>query len=113
MSDRVLTDNVFTTPLAHDALAPDEVEEGSPTAGVFEWGAVGAAEVGIWEMTNGVARDTESEEIFVVLSGAGTVTFRDGGTVALAPGVAVRLHAGEETVWNITETLRKIFVTIG
>ena len=35
---------------------------------------------------------------------------RDGTTVALRPGVAVRLRAGERTTWTVAERLRKVYV---
>ena len=71
---------------------------------------VGGAEVGLWEMTEGTARDTEVDEVFVIVSGRGHVTFEDGERIDLAPGVAVRLTAGERTVWTVTERVRKIWV---
>ena len=73
---------------------------------------LGAAEVGTWEMAPGVDHDTEVDEVFVVLAGRGTVEFEDGEVVTLAPGVAVRLTAGERTTWTVTETLRKVYVAL-
>jgi uncharacterized cupin superfamily protein len=61
-------------------------------------------------MSAGTARDTEVDEVFVVVSGAGHVTFEDGERIDLAPGVAVRLTAGERTVWTVIERVRKIWV---
>ncbi|KQX62865.1 cupin domain-containing protein [Angustibacter sp. Root456] len=66
--------------------------------------------VGLWEAGPGVDTDIEVDELFVVLSGAGTVTFDDGSSVQLRPGALVRLHAGERTRWEITERLRKLYV---
>lgn len=73
---------------------------------------LGAAEVGTWEMAPGTDHDTEVDEVFVVLAGRGTVTFEDGDVIDLAPGVAVRLTAGERTTWVVTETLRKVYVAV-
>ncbi|GAA4373104.1 cupin domain-containing protein [Nocardioides caricicola] len=73
---------------------------------------LGAAEVGTWEMAPGTDHDTEVDEVFVVLAGRGTVTFEDGEVIDLAPGVAVRLRAGERTTWVVTETLRKVYVAL-
>lgn len=73
---------------------------------------LGGAEVGLWEMAPGVDRDTEVDEVFVVLSGRGTVAFEDGEVVDLRPGVAVRLRAGERTTWTVTETVRKVYVAV-
>ena len=71
---------------------------------------LGDAEVGLWEMAPGTDHDTEVDEVFVVLAGRGTVAFGDGEIIELAPGVAVRLRAGERTTWTVTETLRKVYV---
>ena len=71
---------------------------------------VGGVGVGLWEMTEGTARDTEVDEVFVVVSGRGRVSFADGERIELMPGVAVRLRAGERTEWAVTEPLRKVWV---
>jgi len=93
MSDRLLTADVHTA-----ELAPLDT--------------LGDAEVGLWGMDPGVDHDTEADEVFVVLAGRGTVGFEDGEVLTLAPGVAVRLRAGERTTWTVTETLRKVYVAI-
>jgi len=107
---RLLSPDVTTAMLEHEPLPPEEVVDGSPTAAVLTFDTVGGAEVGLWEMTEGTARDTEVDEVFVVVSGAGHVTFEDGERIDLAPGVAVRLTAGERTVWTVIERVRKIWV---
>ena len=71
---------------------------------------VGVTEVGLWGMEPGTDRDTEVDEVFVVLAGRGTVAFEDGEVIELGPGAAVRLRAGERTLWTVTETLRKWYV---
>ena len=91
-------------------LDPATVLHGAPEAGSRALAAVAGVEVGVWEMTPGTATDTEADEVFVVLSGSGTVTFQDGERVDLAPGTVVRLRAGEQTTWVVHETLRKIYV---
>jgi uncharacterized cupin superfamily protein len=93
MSTRLLTTDVLTAELA-------------PLA------ALGDTEVGLWGMAPGVDHDTEVDEVFVVLAGRGTVAFEDGEVLTLAPGVAVRLRAGERTTWTVTETLRKVYVVL-
>ncbi|MGL5826604.1 MAG: cupin domain-containing protein [Nocardioides sp.] len=113
MNERLLVANVFDAPLEPDPLADEQIVEGTPAVGVREFGNVGGAEAGIWEIAEGVARDIEADEIFVVLSGSGRVDFADGSTLELGPGAAVRLQAGEQTVWTITERLRKIYLAVG
>ena len=108
---RLLCPDVATAALDHEALPPGEVVAGSPTTAERTLGVLGAHEVGLWEMTEGTARDTEVDEVFVVVEGRGHVTFEDGERVDLAPGVAVRLTAGERTVWTVTERVRKVWLT--
>ncbi|MBI2244596.1 MAG: cupin domain-containing protein [Nocardioides sp.] len=71
---------------------------------------LGDTEVGAWESAPGTDEDTGVDEVFVVFAGRGTVTFAGGEVVELAPGVTVRLRAGERTAWVLTETLRKVYV---
>lgn len=101
-----------TLPLAHAALPADEVLEGSPTTAVHALATVGGVEVGIWEMTPGTASDTETDEVFVVLSGRATIAFDDPSLLDLevGPGSVVRLGEGQRTVWTVTETLRKVYI---
>lgn len=96
----------------HEPVTPDQVAGGQPRTGVGQLGKFGDLEVGIWEMTPGVMTDVEADEVFVVLSGSATVEFADGSpTLHLAPGDVVRLAEGAETVWTVTETLRKVYLT--
>lgn len=95
----------------HEPVAPDQVVEGHPHTGTGTLGQFGGLEVGVWEMTPGVMRDVEADEVFVVLSGAATVEFADGTpSLVLGPGDVVRLAEGAETVWTVTETLRKVYL---
>ena len=52
----------------------------------------------------------EEDEIFVVLAGAGSLTFQDGSSLELRPGAVVRLVKGDRTSWTITQRLRKLYV---
>ena len=88
-----------------------ESTNGSARAGTLALTEFGGLEVGIWEMTTGVMTDVEADEVFVVLSGSATVEFVDGSApLALGPGDVVRLAAGTETVWTVSETLRKVYI---
>lgn len=107
---RVLTADALTAALQVDALDPSDVVAGSPTISSAELGSLGGLEIGLWEITDGTVTDTEADEVFVVLTGRGTVTFEDDSVVPLGPGSVVRLRAGERTTWTITETLRKIYL---
>jgi uncharacterized cupin superfamily protein len=109
-ADRILTADILTLELETDGPAPEDVVSGSPRTSSRVLGQVGETEVGVWQLTEGAVTDTEADEIFIVLAGEGTVAFPDGSEVELRPGVAVRLHAGDRTVWTIRETLRKIYI---
>lgn len=105
-----------TLPLDHEPLPADQVVAGSPTTGVAVLIEGPDTEIGVWEMTPGTATDVEADEVFIVLTGRGTVRFDavpEGARPApidLAPGAVVRLTAGMHTTWTITETLRKVYV---
>ncbi|WP_300681562.1 cupin domain-containing protein [Nocardioides sp.] len=103
--------NALTVDLNDLPLEPGSVVSGTPRAGLVTSGALGEVEVGVWELTEGTVTDTEADELFVVLSGTGTVTFADGESIDLAPGVLVRLHEGEQTTWTITSPLRKVWIS--
>jgi uncharacterized protein len=100
---RILSADARTHPLRPD-------RPGTALAELAALPGLGGVEVGLWEMAPGQDRDTEADEVFVVLAGAGSVAFEDGASVTLGPGVVVRLRAGERTVWTVTETLRKLYV---
>lgn len=96
------------------SLTPVEkaaVLDGAPSAGSRPLAAVSGAEIGVWEMTPGVATDVEVDEVFVVLSGSATVQFDDGSTIDIEPGSTVRLRAGDRTTWTVRATLRKVYIT--
>jgi len=67
-------------------------------------------ELGLWEAGPGEDVDEEVDEVFLVLSGTGEVSFDDGSRVSLRPGVVARLRAGDRTTWRVTERLRKLYV---
>lgn len=108
-STRLLSGDVRTAQGQRTRLAVDDVLGGRPETMTMPLGELGGAEFGIWEITPGTVRDVEADEIFVVLAGAGSVEFTDGTSIDLAPGVAVRLTAGDRTVWRVRETVRKVY----
>ena len=103
--------DAFALPLAHGALPASEVVTGAPTAASVALSSLGGVEVGIWEMTPGTASDVEADEVFVVLSGRATISFVSPPLPSLdiGPGSVMRLAEGMQTVWTVTETLRKVY----
>ena len=110
-----MLDELTKTAAAGIALPLADVPEvqriaGTPRTGAAKLGEFGGVTLGVWEMTPGTMRDVEIDEVFVVLHGAATVAFADGKITALEAGDVVRLHAGQQTIWTVTETLRKVYL---
>jgi uncharacterized protein len=98
--------------LTHEPVPADQSVSGDPTTAATVVDDFGGLEVGVWEMSPGVMTDVEADELFVVVSGSATVEFADGSpTLQLAAGDVVRLAEGAETVWTVTQTLRKVYLT--
>jgi uncharacterized cupin superfamily protein len=103
-------------PLEHEPVPADQVVAGAPGTGYAPLdepaGADADGELGVWEMTPGAMRDTEVDEVFLVIAGRATVEFVDPALppIELRRGSIVRLDAGMQTVWTVTETLRKLFI---
>lgn len=115
MTDR-LTPNVaidaLSLGLADLPLEPTDIELGEPRAALAELLDTPELAVGVWELSAGVVRDTEVDEIFIVLSGEATVEL-DGSPAVLhlSAGTVGRLAAGTRSRWTVTETLRKVYIT--
>jgi len=98
--------------LERHPVPSEQIVSGSPETGMIELGRFGESRYGVWEMTPGAMSDVEADELFVVLAGAARVLFvASGETVTLAPGSTMRLNAGTQTIWTVTETLRKLYLT--
>lgn len=102
--------NALTVALVHEPLPADQVVSGAPTTGSLVLDERDGREIGVWEMTPGVATDVEVDEVFVVLTGSATVEGVEDEPIELGPGSTVTLTAGMRTVWTVRETLRKIYV---
>ena len=98
--------------LEHKVLDAERNSSGDVTTAVAALATLGDMEVGVWEHSVGTSTDTEVEEVFVVLQGAGTVTCEDEGRIDLAPGVVGLLPMGAKTTWTITEPLKKVWITL-
>ena len=66
---------------------------------------------GIWEHSPGVTRDTEVDEMFVVVCGSATIEVEGQSKMQVGPGSIGILREGNRTVWTVHETLRKVFQT--
>lgn len=98
--------------LEHEAVPADQAGDGNTTTGAVSVDDFAGLDVGVWEMSVGVMTDVEADELFVVLSGSATVEFADDSpTISIGAGDLVRLAPGAKTVWTVTETLRKVYLT--
>jgi uncharacterized cupin superfamily protein len=81
------------------------------TSSLTLWEDGKGAEAGIWQCTAGPSRwSLETQEFVHIVTGHMTVT-RDGEEpVAIGPGDTVVFERGWQGTWDITETLRKIYV---
>ncbi len=100
----------LTLELDHEPVEEERVVEGSPTTGVEALTEIDDWEIGVWEMTPGIATDVEVEEIFIVLAGRAILRREDGSETELVAGSVGRLDDGEETEWEVLETFRKIYI---
>ena len=98
--------------LDHTVVPDDQRAGGQPSTGYAILGEFNGSEIGVWEMTPGAMTDVEADEVFIVLSGAASVDFTGSGeSTTLTPGDVGRLRAGQRTLWTVTETLRKVYIT--
>jgi len=104
---------VATAELEPWPLDPHQIVSGSPEVSglVLDTSADERIERGIWQHTPGVSRDTEADELFVVISGRATVSIEGGPVLELSAGVLGLLRSGDRTVWTVHDTLRKVYQT--
>ena len=89
-------------------------DSGSPHMSVREMYSGNGIDVGVWECTPGgwAIANRPNTEICSVVSGAGTITDADGSVRQLEPGTVLTLPKGWSGRWDITTTLRKVYVLI-
>jgi len=70
------------------------------------------SQAGIWECTPGAfaSRRDGYREIFTVIAGSGVLRDEDGTETPLSPGVVVATPEGWVGEWDISETIRKVYV---
>ena len=68
--------------------------------------------LGIWSCTEGAFECTElGDELQTILAGRLTLTRADGEAVEAGPGDSIFTRRGERVVWDIHETVTKVFFT--
>lgn len=93
------------------AVSADETVSGAPRQGLSELGKIAGLEAGIWELRDGTVMDTETDEIFVVISGGAKIELLDEErTVEVEAGDVMRLVAGSRTRWTVSDHIRKVYL---
>ncbi len=97
--------------LEPEPLDPAQILSGTPeVSGRVLWQSEDGRQLrGIWQITPGVVTDTESDELFVVISGRATIEVENGPTLDIGPGDLAVLREGDRTTWTVHETLRKAY----
>jgi uncharacterized cupin superfamily protein len=71
----------------------------------------GGSDTGVWECTPGrFERQIAKAELMHILAGACTFTPTEGEVVAFGAGDTVFFPANTFGVWDVTETIRKVYV---
>ena len=90
-------------------------DSGDPqTSGITFFSGHGV-EVGVWECTPGgwAIVDRPTTETMMLLGGTAVITPADGEPVELGEGDVFVLPKGWSGRWDVTETVRKLYVLVG
>lgn len=107
MADALALD-IPTVPVPTAQIAAGQPETGS--LALTDWAD---REVGVWVMTPGAMTDVEADELCIIIAGAGVVHRTIDGVrreQGLRPGAVFQLIDGEETLWVVSERVRKIYL---
>ncbi|MBT2586505.1 DUF861 domain-containing protein [Arthrobacter sp. ISL-95] len=105
--------NANTHALDHQPVEPWQQIDPAATTGSRVLDVCFGAELGLWEMSAGRMKDIEADEVFVVLSGSGTLEFVSPSlpSIELQTGSVVRLTEGMRTRWTMRDSpLRKLYI---
>ncbi len=71
-----------------------------------------ANRLGIWSCTEGAFECTElGDELQTILSGRLILTRANGDSIEAGPGDTIHTRKGERVLWDIQETVTKVFFT--
>lgn len=102
----------------HMTLSPTGMREGYdtgyPQTSATEIFSDGKTHVGIWECTPGgwSIENRSDTETCSIISGRGVITDADGTQHILVPGSVIVLPKGWSGRWDISETLRKLYIIV-
>ncbi len=89
-------------------------DSGDPQTGGITFFSGHGVEVGVWECTPGgwAIVDRTTTETMLLLGGTVTITPADGEPVELGEGDVFVLPKGWSGRWDITDTVRKLYVLV-
>jgi uncharacterized cupin superfamily protein len=89
-------------------------DSGEPQTGTIVFFEGHGVSVGVWECTPGgwAIVDRPTTETMLILGGTVTITPLDGEPVGLGEGDLFVLPKGWSGRWDVTETVRKLFVLV-
>lgn len=92
----------------------DGADQGDPQVSAKTISNDGSVHVGVWECTPGgwPIVDRGDTEVATIVSGKGVITDAGGAKQVLVVGSVVTLPKGWSGRWDITETLRKVYVIV-
>ncbi len=92
----------------------DGADRGNPQVSMQTISNDGSIHVGVWECTPGgwPIVDRGDTEVASIVSGKGTITDASGTEHVLVPGAVVTLPKGWSGRWDLSETLRKVYVIV-
>jgi uncharacterized protein len=114
MSDpTALAAGAVSMPLTHVGQRAG-ADSGDPQVSAHTVSNADGIHVGVWECTPGgwPVVDRADTEVATIISGGATLTSADGAKQVLTAGSVVTLHKGWTGRWDVTETLRKVYVII-
>ena len=89
--------------------------QGNPQVSAREIFNDDSIQVGVWECTPGgwPIVDRPETEVASIVTGRATVTDADGAEHVLGAGSVITLPKGWSARWDLSKTLRKMYVIIG
>ncbi len=89
-------------------------DSGTPETSAREISSGNGIDVGVWECTPGgwAIENRPNTEVCSIVSGTGVITDADGTKRQLMPGSVLTLPKGWSGRWDITSTLRKVYIIV-
>ncbi|MFF1830760.1 cupin domain-containing protein [Paenarthrobacter sp. NPDC058040] len=101
----------------HSELAPagqrPGADSGDPQLGLLKFGDNAPGSIGVWECEPGgwPVNDRSDTEVAYILAGSANITDSQTGVAhTVAAGDVIVLPPGWSGRWDVTETIRKVFV---